>query len=94
MMPVSLCGPPSTFMRLMSEVKNGLANVFAYLDDAIVYSKSEKDGREHLQVFFQCLYDYRLPLNHFLTVLFRHDPFFGLLRLIFESRPILWEQLL
>ena len=43
MMSLSLCGKPSTFMRLMSEIKNSLTNVFAYLDDAIIYSKSEED---------------------------------------------------
>ena len=43
MMPLSLCGEPSNFMRLMSEVKNSLTNVFAYLDDAVIYSKSEED---------------------------------------------------
>ena len=43
MMPLDLYGALSTFMRLMSKVKNGLTNVFAYLDDAIIYSQSEED---------------------------------------------------
>ena len=64
MMPSGFCGVPSTFMTLMSEVKNGLANVFACLDNAIIiYSESEEDHGEHLQAFFQSLSDYRLPLN-------------------------------
>ena len=63
MMPFDLSGAPSTFMRLMSEVKDGLANVFAYLDDAIIYSESEENNWEHLQAFFQRLSDYRLTLN-------------------------------
>ena len=40
---LSLCGEPSTFMRLISEIKNTLTNVFACLDDAIIYSESEED---------------------------------------------------
>ena len=63
MMYLSLCGEPSTFMRLISEVNNSLTNVFAYLDDAIIYSESEEDHQKRLQVIFQRLYDYRLPLN-------------------------------
>ena len=63
MMSFGLCGALSTFVRLMSEVKNDLANVFSYLDDAIIYRESEEDDREHLQPFFQHLSDYKLPLN-------------------------------
>ena len=51
MMSLSLCGEPSTFMRLMREVKNSLTNVFAYLDDAIIYSESEEDHQERLHIF-------------------------------------------
>ena len=43
MMSLSLYGEPSTFMRLISEVKNSLTNAFAYLDDAMIYSESEED---------------------------------------------------
>ena len=55
MIPFGLCGGSSTFMKLMSEVKNGLANVFAYLDDVIIYSESEEDQWASLQAFFQCV---------------------------------------
>ena len=43
MMSLSLCGEPSTFMRLISEVKNSLTNVFAYLNDVTIYSESEEE---------------------------------------------------
>ena len=33
------------------------------LNDAIIYSESEKDHLEHWQAFFQRLSDYRLTLN-------------------------------
>ena len=43
MTSLSLCGEPSTFMRLISEIKHSLTNVFACLDDAIIYSESEEE---------------------------------------------------
>ena len=38
-----------------------LANVFTYLDDAIIYCESEEDHWKHFQALFQRLSDYRLP---------------------------------
>ena len=63
MIPFGLCGAPSAFVRLMSKITDGLASVFAYLNDAIIYSESEKDHLEHSQAFFQPPSDYRLTPN-------------------------------
>ena len=46
--PFGLCGVPSTFMRLMSEVVQGLTNIFTYLDDVIVFGSSAEDHKMHL----------------------------------------------
>ena len=63
MMPFDLFDALSTFVSLMSKVKDGLVNVFVYMDDAIIYNEFEEDHWEHLQVVFQRLSDYRLTLN-------------------------------
>ena len=47
MMPFGLCGAPSSFMRLMTEVVNGLQNIFVYLDDIIVYSNFAEEHIAH-----------------------------------------------
>ena len=38
--------------KQQQQVKDGLANVVAYLDDAMIYSESEEDHWEHMQIFF------------------------------------------
>ena len=63
MMPFGLCGAPSTFMRLMSEVVQGLTNIFTYLDDVIVFSSSAEDHKMHLSALFQRLAKYGLKVN-------------------------------
>ena len=63
MMPFGLCGAPSMFMRLMSEVVQGLTNIFIYLDDVIVFSSSAEDHKMHLSALFQRLAKYGLKVN-------------------------------
>ena len=55
MMPFGLCGAPSSFMRLMTEVVHGLQNIFVYLDDIILYSTSAEEHIAHLCSLFERL---------------------------------------
>ena len=63
MMPFGLCGAPSSFMRLMTEVVHGLQNIFVYLDDIIVYSTSAEEHIAHLRSLFERLAQYGLKIN-------------------------------
>ena len=47
-MPFGLSGAPSSFQRLMDKTLHGLLFVTIYLDDMLVYSKTEETHREHL----------------------------------------------
>jgi hypothetical protein len=49
-MPFGLCNAPSTFQRLMHVVFRNLLDVCVviYLDDILIYSKSDSDHRKHL----------------------------------------------
>ena len=63
MMPFGLCGYPSTFLRLMSEVAQELTNIFTYLNDVTVFSSFTDDYKMYLSALFQCLAKYGLKVN-------------------------------
>lgn len=44
-MPFGLCNAPATFQSMMAEITRGLKDVFAYLDDLVIASKT---WEEHL----------------------------------------------
>ncbi|XP_048228314.1 uncharacterized protein LOC125369579 [Ricinus communis] len=61
-MPFGLCNAPSSFMRLMNEVLRPFLNKFivVYLDDILVYSKSESEHMLHLRDLFEKLRTHKL----------------------------------
>ena len=62
-MPFGLAGTPGMFQELMSVVLHGLGNfTMAYLDD-IIFSASEEEHKQHIQIVFDCLRQYNLKLK-------------------------------
>lgn len=52
-----------TFQRFVDEVTRGLDFVYTYLDDFLVFSRDEKEHREHLHQLFTRLRDYGMVIN-------------------------------
>ena len=71
-MPYGLCNAPATFQRLMQNCLGELNLTYAlvYLDDVIVYSKTEEDHLRWLQAVFEWFHEHGLKLKpskcHFL----------------------------
>ena len=62
-MPFGLSGAPSTFIRLMNMVLEGLENVVVYGDDVLVYSASTSDHTKHLTAVLDKLRRAGLVIN-------------------------------
>lgn len=62
-MPFGLRNAAQTFQRFMHQVLNGLNFVYVYLDDVIVFSRSEEEHVEHLHAIFQRLDEYGLRIK-------------------------------
>ena len=56
-LPFGLTNAPATFMCLMNSVLNKYLDKFVlvFIDDILVYSKSEEEHKEHLRIVFQTL---------------------------------------
>jgi len=57
-MPFGLKNADQTFQRLMDTVCRGREFVFVFLDDILIFSRSEKEHLQHLKQLFQRLKDY------------------------------------
>ena len=64
-MPYGLCNAPATFQRLMQNCLGELNLTYAlvYLDDMIMYSKTEEDHLRRLQAVFERFHEHRLKLK-------------------------------
>ena len=65
MVPFGLTNTPSFFMSLMNGVFGSYLDRFilVFLDDMLIYSKSQKEHEEHLCLVLQCLRDNQLYAN-------------------------------
>lgn len=80
-MPFGLTNAPKTWQRFIDEILDDLPFIFVYLDDILVFSKSEEEHLQHLQLVFQQLENAGLQINiskcHFMR----------------PSVPFLWYQI-
>ena len=64
MVPFSLAQELAYFQALISEVLKGLSLfAIAYLDDIIIFSKTEEEHLQHLEIIFQGLREAGLKLK-------------------------------
>ena len=61
--PFGLSTSTQVFQRLIDTVTRGLSFVYAYIDDILVFSKSEEEHFKHLPIIFDRLNDYGLTIN-------------------------------
>ena len=64
-MPFGLKNAPSVFQRTLNKVLSGLIGkiCFVYIDDIVIFSRSEKEHAEHLKLVFQRLRDANFKLK-------------------------------
>ena len=61
-MPFRLTNSPTTFMDLMQRIFQPYLDQFVvvFVDDILIYSKSEEEHEDHLRVVLQVLRDHQL----------------------------------
>ena len=61
-MPFGLTNAPAAFMDLMNQVFRPFLNQFVivFIDDVLVYSRSEEEHEQHLRAILQTLREHRL----------------------------------
>ena len=64
-LPFGLCNAPGTFLRLMTAIFNEylFSFVLIFLDDVLVFSKTEKEHKENLRIVFEALRKANLKLK-------------------------------
>ena len=64
MVPFGLAQAPAYFQELISKVLEGLSHfAIAYLDDIIIFSKTEEKQLQHLEIIFETLHEASLKLK-------------------------------
>ena len=62
-LPFGLSNSPSSFQRLMNQIREGIPNVAVYLDDVVVFSDTWEEHIEQLHCLFDALNRANLVLN-------------------------------
>lgn len=62
-MTFGLCNAAQTFQRFVNHVIQGLDFCFAYLDDILIASKSEKEHLQHLRILLARLNEFGVVIN-------------------------------
>lgn len=68
-MTFGLRNAAQTFQRFIDEVLQGLTFTFGYLDDILIFSRTETEHQEHLKTVFGRLRDYGVLINTAKSVL-------------------------
>lgn len=62
-MPFGLKNLSSTFQRFMNEVMFDLPFIFCYIDNILIFSKSENEHLQHVKTVFERLRNYGVTIN-------------------------------
>ena len=64
-MPFGLCNLPATFQRLMQNTLGELNLTYSviYLDNVIVFGRTEEEHIEHLRIVLECFREFNLKLK-------------------------------
>jgi hypothetical protein len=62
-MPYGLRNSSQTFQRFINEIIRDLPFTVAYIDDLLIFSKSEKQHKEHLSVVLEILAQHGIKIN-------------------------------
>ena len=62
-LPFGLRNASSTFQRFIDQVCHGLPYVLPYIDDIIIFSRSEEEHLENLRTFFKRLDKHGIVIN-------------------------------
>ena len=62
-MPFGLRNAAQTWQRFIDEALEGLNFCFPYIDDILVFSRSQEEHHQHLRILFQRLSDYGVIVN-------------------------------
>lgn len=77
-LPFGLKNAAQTFQRFIHEVLKDCDFCFAYIDDILIFSKSEAEHREHLDIIFKRLQAYGMTVNINKSVFGQEEmPFLG-----------------
>ena len=71
--PFGLAQAPAYFQNLMNKVLNGLHFTLAYLDDAVIFSKSAEQHLKHIQIILTRLNQGKLRLKKSKCLFFKQE---------------------